>query len=598
MTKSFRNLFLSSAILWLLCHLFSLAGTVSGNPGVLLPSPGSRNVNPDTLLRITFPSAPILGKTGQIRIYDAADNRLVDLLDLSVPPGPSAPTPSPSAIYAPVPYEYVRGRFTNANTKAGTPSGGALPTSDKYQLSIIGNFTDAFHFYPVIIHGNTATLYPHNNLLQHDKAYYVQIDPGVLTLRDGGFSGISGNAAWSFSTRKKPPAANAARLIVSSDGTGDFATVQGAIDFIPDNHPARVTVFIKNGSYEEIVYFRNKANITILGEDRAKTVVYYANSEILNPHPENLKTNEAPGTFPSRRAAFAADHSRGIHLVNLTIKNSAYGQAEGLLLNGEENIVSHANIIGSGDALQSNGSAYFIDSQIVGDGDTILGRGPAFFFNCDLSSMGPYMWIRNTEANHGNVFVNCRFKTRGSQETVLARAPTNGGKNYPYCEAVLIDSALSGIDPVGWGPIGGDTSNVRYWEYKSRELDTGRPVDVSRRHSASRQLAMNKDADLIASYKKPAYVLGGWIPKMAPLILSQPQSVAAKSGQMVMLRVEVAAIPEARLQWFKGGKPIPGATKATLTIERAHAADSGDYSVMASNNCGAARSERATLKVE
>jgi hypothetical protein len=212
--------------------------------------------------------------------------------------------------------------------------------------------------------------------------------------------------------------------------------------------------------------------------------------------------------------------------------------------------------------------------------------------------MGPYMWIRNTEANHGNVFVSCRFKTRGSQETVLARAPTNGGKNYPYCEAVLIDSALSGIDPVGWGPIGGDTSSVHYWEYNSRDLETGRPVDVSRRHPASRQLAMNRDADLIADYRMPAYVLGGWIPKMAPLILSQPQSVAAKSGQTVRLRVEVAAIPEAGFQWFKGGNPIQGATTATLNIERVHASDSGDYTVMASNDCGTARSERVTLRVK
>ena len=66
------------------------------------------------------------------------------------------------------------------------------------------------------------------------------------------------------------------------------------------------------------------------------------------------------------------------------------------------------------------------------------------------------MWIRNTSANHGNVFANSVFKTRGSQETVIARAPTNGGKNYPYCEAVLIDCALSGISPVGWGEIGGE----------------------------------------------------------------------------------------------------------------------------------------------
>ena len=38
------------------------------------------------------------------------------------------------------------------------PSGRAAPDPGKYQQTIIGGFTDAFHFYPVIIHGSTATL--------------------------------------------------------------------------------------------------------------------------------------------------------------------------------------------------------------------------------------------------------------------------------------------------------------------------------------------------------------------------------------------------------------------------------------------------------
>jgi pectin methylesterase-like acyl-CoA thioesterase len=538
-----------------------------------------------------------LGNSGQIRIYDAANNRLVDLLDLSIAAGPTAPTPSPDAIYTPVPYEYVSGRFTNANSKPGTPSGAAIPTPDNYQLTIIGGFTDAFHFYPVIVREKTVIIYPHNNLLGYGKTYYVQIDPGVLTLKDGSFAGIEGINGWRFTTKKSPPPANARRLIVSDDGSGDFNTVQGTIDSIPDNNPDRITVFIKNGLYEEIVYFRNKTNITILGEDRDKVVVFYANNEVFNPHPANIKTNEVPGTFPSRRAAFAADHSKGIHLVNLTIKTTAYGQAEGLLLNGEEIIVSHANIIGSGDALQSNGSAYFTDSRIVGDGDTILGRGPAFFDNCELSSIGPYMWIRNTSSNHGNVFVNCKFQTRGNKETVIARAPTNGGKNYPYCEAVLINCALAGIEPAGWGPVGGDTSNVHYWEYNSTNLSDGKPADVSRRHPASRQLTIEKDAETIANYKNPAYVLGGWTPKMAPLILSQPESMTAGIGETIALQAKVAAIPEASYQWFKEGKPVRGATSATLTIQNASSKDAGAYTITAKNNSGTITSREATLIV-
>lgn len=76
-------------------------------------------------------------------------------------------------------------------------------------------------------------------------------------------------------------------------------------------------------------------------------MVFYANNEVFNPHPSNISTNEWPGTFPSRRAAFMGDNSTSIHLVNLTIKTTARGQAEGLLLMGDRNILSHVTVAGS-----------------------------------------------------------------------------------------------------------------------------------------------------------------------------------------------------------------------------------------------------------
>ena len=562
------------------------------------PADKAEGVNPDTHLVITFPSEPTLGKSGQIRIYDAADNRLVDLLDLSIPPGPTTGSKT-SALYTPTPYEYISGHFTNANTKPGTPSGNALPSPATYQLTIIGGFTDAFHFYPVIIHGKVATLYPHNNLLDYSKTYYVQIDSGVLTVSDNNFAGIAGKTGWTFTTTRAPPRTGAERLVVCGDGSGDFNTVQGAIDYIPDSNPNRVTIFIKNGTYEEIVYFRKKANITLLGEERDKVIVCYSNNEIFNPHPSNIATNELPGTFPSRRAAFMGDNSKGIHLANLTVKTTARGQAEGLLLAGEQNIVSNVTIEGSGDALQVNGSVYLVDCQVVGDGDIILGRGPAFFDHCRLISHGgTYMWIRNTSANHGNVFLNCMFQTVSGHETEIARAPTNRGKNYPYCEAVLIDCALGGINPEGWGPVGGDTSNVHYWEYNSTNISDGKPVEVSQRRPLSRQLTKENDAEIIANYSDPGYILGGWTPSMAPLILSQPAAVIAAAGQTAIFEFKVAAIPPATYQWFKNGSAISGATNAMFRIENIQADDAATYTVTGINGSGRVTSQAAALMLK
>jgi hypothetical protein len=334
-----------------------------------------------------------------------------------------------------------------------------------------------------------------------------------------------------------------------------------------------------------------------LGQERDKVIVRYANKETFNPHPSNLLTNEMEGTFPSRRAAFMADHSNKINLVNLTIRTTAFGQAEGLLLNGRENILYNVTIGGSGDALQSNGSAYYSGCRIEGAGDMILGRGPAFFKDCELSAPGPYAWIRNTSANHGDVFVNCKFLTPEGRETVFARSPINGGKSYPYAEAVLINCALRGISPAGWGNIG-DTTNVHFWEFNSINISDGKPADVSKRHPASRQLTMKNDSAIITIYSKPAYVLGGWTPAMAPIILSQPESVKINKGQAASFSVAVAAIPEPGYQWFKNGRVIGGATDAVLNINAVSAADIGKYNVIIKNSSGSVTSLQAILTIE
>jgi pectinesterase len=147
------------------------------------------------------------------------------------------------------------------------------------------------------------------------------------------------------------------------------------------------------------------------------------------------------------------------------------------------------------------------------------------------------MWIRNTDENHGNVFLNSSFIAReraapaprpqaaipapappagapAPAGSVFARLPNNNGINYPYAEAVLINCRLKGIPAIGWGPIADDTTHLHLWEFNSTDLD-GKPIDTSQRHPVSRQLTAAGDAQTIAHYSKPAYVLGGWNPVLS-----------------------------------------------------------------------------------
>ena len=80
------------------------------------------------------------------------------------------------------------------------------------------------------------------------------------------------------------------------------------------------------------------------------------------------------------------------------------------MLNGERIALYRVHVIGSGDALQANGTIYMEACQIDGDMDTILGRGSLFAYRCDLrNSGGAFSWVRNTAGNHGDVFVECTF---------------------------------------------------------------------------------------------------------------------------------------------------------------------------------------------
>lgn len=478
----------------------------------LFPLAGAENVNPDTHLVLTFSEAPVVGDSGMVRIFDAETHELIDSLDLSIPAGPTkSRTYGPECDYTKVPYDYTRDRMpTNKDTRPGTPSGTAEPTPPEYQLNIIGGFTDAFHFYPIITKGNVATIYPHNNMLEYGKEYYVTIDKGVINVPDGSFEGIAKEHRWMFETKKEAPVAMDT-LVVDATGNGDFNTVQSALDFIPDFSSEQTVILVRPGDYEELVYARNKSNVKIKGAGMDQTKVHYANNEVFNPHPLTVKTNEWPGTFPSRRAAFMLDNCHDVVLEDITIATDLRGQAEGLLLNGDRIALYRVHIIGSGDALQANGTIYMEACEMDGGGDTILGRGSLFAYRSNFRNEGgPFSWVRNTAGHHGDVFVECTFSTSNGRMADYGRTHTNHGTSYPDAEFVLINCKVKNIIPEGWSSIGEKTAKM--YEFQTRDMDTDELVDVSKRHAYSKQLDAVKDAAMIADYQNPAFVLKGWMP--------------------------------------------------------------------------------------
>jgi len=64
------------------------------------------------------------------------------------------------------------------------------------------------------------------------------------------------------------------QIVVAADGSGDFKTVQQAVDHVPDNNNQPVVIRIKRGVYQEQVRV-NKSYLTFRGEDPANTVLTY-----------------------------------------------------------------------------------------------------------------------------------------------------------------------------------------------------------------------------------------------------------------------------------------------------------------------------------
>lgn len=524
------------------------SGALLGIPSTMAatgdwPANGATGVNTDTPLRITFNQAPVVGNFGKIEIHRASDNAVVDTLDMGVTP-------------------YTR---------------------------LIGTQSVPYIYYPIIVTGNTAAIYPHAGVLQYGQTYYVTIDPGVILDSTGAtFTGISSPGTWQFTTKASGPAANATALTVAADGSGDFTTVQGAVDFVPANNTQRVVITVKKGTYTEMVQV-GKPFITIQGEDRAGTVIQYA---------DNNNFNTLTG---NNRAMFSVDANdftlQTITLHNLTPKGGS--QAEAFRGNGLRLLLNRVNLMSYQDTFLVNGnncSCFVADSYIEGDVDFMWGSGAVYFYHCELKALNPgyYAQVRNGLGRVGHVYVDCRLTSApGVTGSYLARIdPTPG--NFPYSQVIYINCAMGPqIVPQGWLLNNATSSStVQFWEYHSTDLN-GALLDVSQRIPSSRQLS---DAEA-ALWSNPAYVLGGWVPQIPATVDGAVSSQTVTAGTTARLTVQANGYPVPLIQWYKNGQPIVGATGDTLVIPNAQPSDAGSYSVTVGNALGNVASGVGTLTV-
>lgn len=87
-----------------------------------------------------------------------------------------------------------------------------------------------------------------------------------------------------------------------------------------------------------------------------------------------------------------------------------------------------------------------------------------------------------------------------------------------------------------------------------------------------------------------------------PEILEPLKPYAVREGETVVLSTQIVGNPSPSISWFKDGKPLRGTPKKdgnlnSLTVIQPKISDSGEYSVVATNELGTAET-KATLTVE
>ena len=262
-------------------------------------------------------------------------------------------------------------------------------------------------------------------------------------------------------------------------------------------------------------------------------------------------------------------------------------------------IVNNCNLASYQDTVLANIStskAYFNNSLIQGDVDFIWGGGNLFFTNCEIrwliragnnAALGPNPSPGGTDINsNGFSFVNCRLTTLPAANPADVVGRTRGITNG---NTALINCFVS-TNIGGWSSDALPTNNFRNW-YFGCTNDLGASVTLSNGMALA---ANDPNVSLAASVTSWLY---GWVPALAPNIITQPSSQSVVGGQSATLSVSATGVPDPVYQWLKNGTNLPGATGAILVFPSAHAGDVGTYSVVVSNAAGAVTSATATLTV-
>lgn len=280
-------------------------------------------------------------------------------------------------------------------------------------------------------------------------------------------------------------------LVVSRDGTGEFRTIDEAIEVCRAFMDYHKVIYVKNGVYKEKLILPSwLQNIEICGEDKERTIITWddhANIKIKG-------TDRNMGTF--RTYTMKVDGNM-ITFKNITIENNAakLGQAVALHTEGDRLVFINCRILGNQDTIYTGKPGtrlYFKDCLIEGTTDFIFGPSTAWFENCEIfSRSNSYITAASTPQDrpYGYVFNNCHITAAEGVDKVFLGRPW---RDYGY--TLFMNCNLGKhIRPEGWHHWEKQRMNTaRYLEYNN----TGEGAATSQRAAWTKQLTKKEAAKI------------------------------------------------------------------------------------------------------
>jgi pectinesterase len=311
-----------------------------------------------------------------------------------------------------------------------------------------------------------------------------------------------------FYSANAQPAPQPCDFVVAADGSGDYRSVQEAVDACRDYAEKDYRIFVRCGVYKEkLVVPSWKRRITIIGEDADRTVITYDDY--------NGKLDPAGGkhgTFTSHTCLVAGTD---IIFEDITFENSAgpVGQAVALHVEGDRCVFRRCRFRGHQDTLFGGGETsrqFFDGCTIEGTTDFIFGPSTAVFRSCTIiSKKDSYITAASTAPTrqYGFVFLHCRLLADSAGRKVFLGRPWRG-----YASTLFIACEMGPhILPAGWHnwnkPEAEQTA--RYAEYQS----TGPGANPAARAGWSRQLSDSAAALLTVENILKGY--DNWMPVSA-----------------------------------------------------------------------------------